>query len=68
MRILALETTSQRALSNCSREVREEPKTRKTKNHVVEHQKITANNEPRHLRLMILVLFHVWEEVRVWAL
>ena len=36
-------------------------------NHVVEHQKFTANHKNRHLMLMTLVLFYVWEHARVWA-
>ena len=41
----------------------------KTKNkHVAEHQKITANHKKtRHVRLMILVLFYIWEDAKVWA-
>ena len=36
------------------------------KKYIVEHQKITANHRNRHLKLMILVLFYVWEDARVW--
>ena len=74
LRTVALETASQIALRNCPREVKNEPgyigvfaeKTKKQK-HVVEHQKITARHRNRHLKLMILVLFYVWEDARVWA-
>ena len=62
---------------NCCKEVREEPKYRsfcnkqinqnKHKNYVVKPQKITANHKNRHLKLMILVLFYVWEDASVWV-
>ena len=58
----------------CSKEVREEPrhigvfeKKKKKKRQVVEYQMITTNHKNRHPKLMILVLFHVWEDARVWA-
>ena len=62
--------TAQRALRDCSKEAREEPgyigvfAGKKT---VVEHQKITANHKNMHLKLMILALFYVWEDARIWA-
>ena len=34
---------------------------------VVEHQKSTANQKNRHLKLMVLVLFNVWEMARIWG-
>ena len=40
------------------------------KEHIVEHQKVTANlhtKKPRHFKLMILLLFYIWEDARVWA-
>ena len=40
-------------------------KCQKRKKNVVEHQRITANHSRRHLNL-ILVLLHMWEDVRVW--
>ena len=76
LRTIAQDTASQIALRSCSKEVREEPgfigvfagkKQNRTK-HVVEHQKSTANHKKtRHLKLMILVLFYVWENARVRA-
>ena len=41
-------------------------KTQKTQN-VVKHQKITANHT-KHLKLMILVLFYVWEDTSLGLL
>ena len=64
------------ALRDCSKEVREEPgyirvfvekQTKKQTKHVVQHQKITANHKNRHLKLMILVFFYVWEDAGVWT-
>ena len=74
LRTIAQELTSQVALRNCSRKIKEEPgyvgvfaEKRKKKN-VVEHQKITANQKKtRYLKLMILVPSYVWEDARVWA-
>ena len=39
----------------------------KAKLHIVKHQKITVNHKNRDLKLMILILFCIWEDVRVWA-
>ena len=33
---------------------------------VDEQQKITDNHKNRHLQLMILLLFYVWEDSTVW--
>ena len=35
--------------------------------HVVEHQKMTANHKNQTSQVIILVLFCVWEDARVWA-
>ena len=31
------------------------------------HQKLAANHRNRHLKIVKLVLFFVWEEARIWA-
>ena len=72
LRTLAHGTASQRALRNCSIEVREESRYTgifAEKNELVtEGQKITTTkNKTRHLKLMILVLFCAKEDVGVWA-
>ena len=36
------------------------------KKKIVKHQKI-AYDKNRYLRLMILVLFYLWEDARVWT-
>ena len=67
LRTIALETASQVAGRNCSKEVREEPgyievcaekmKTKKGATHEIKHQKITANHTQKsQLQLMISVL------------
>ena len=38
-----------------------------TNKNVVEHQKLTINPKNRHLKLMIIVLFHFGEGAGVWA-
>ena len=40
---------------------------KKKKKIVVKYQKVTANHRNRHLKLMILVVFYVWEDTGVWA-
>ena len=40
---------------------------KKKKKNVVKYQKVTANHRNRHLKLMILVVFYVWEDTGVWA-
>ena len=37
------------------------------KKNVAKYEKITANHRNRHLELMILVGFYVWEDTGVWA-
>ena len=60
------------ALRDCSKEVREEPGyigvfagkkkcCRKT------YKRLLLNTKTRHLKLMILVSFCVWDGARVWA-
>ena len=67
------ETASRITLKNWAKAVREEPgymsfcweKTNKST--VVTHQKITANHKSRHLKLIILEYFCVWEGARIWV-
>ena len=33
--------------------------------HIVKHEKITTNQKNRHLKLITLVLFYVWEDARI---
>ena len=35
--------------------------------HVVKPKKITASHKEQTSQLMILVLFYVWEDARVWG-
>ena len=55
---------------NCSKEIKEKPGYIRVllEKNVVEHQKITDNHTQKtlHLRVMILLLFYVWEGARVW--
>ena len=37
------------------------------KTHVVKHQKLPIITKNKCLKVMILVLFYVWEDARVWA-
>ena len=39
----------------------------KTNKHIVEHRKITAHHKTRHFNVIILMIFCVWEDARVWA-
>ena len=39
----------------------------KTNKHIVEYHKITAHYKNRHFNFMILMVFCVWEDARVWA-
>ena len=64
------------ALSNCSKEVKEEtgyigvlPQSKSTKNYqAIQHRKTTANcKKPRHLKFMNLAFFCAWEDTRVWT-
>ena len=68
-------------LRDCSKEARGEPgyiegfaggwgrgkQANKQTKHVVKLQKMTASHKARHLRLMILVFFYVWEDAIIWA-
>ena len=70
----SLGDTSQITLQNCSKEVRGGQDTwefllkkKKKRKHVVKHQRIIPNHRNRHLELMILVGFYVWEDTGVWA-
>ena len=70
LRTIAWETASQIALRNCFEEVREEPGYIgffAEERHVVKHKTITVNLQTSQKNLMILVLFYVWEDARVWA-
>lgn len=63
---------SQIFLRDCSKEVREKPgyigAFAGEKNHVVEHQMITANHKNQTSQVNdFLVPFYVWEDIRVWA-
>ena len=76
LRTFDQETTSQTALRDCSKEVREEPgymgvwgKKTKDKNQVVGTKMLPLikKKKNRHLKLMNLALFYVWEDTRIWT-
>ena len=71
LRTIAQETASQIALRDCPKEVRGEPGYigvfAETNKQCSQTSKMTANHKNRHLKLMILVLFYIWEVVRIWA-
>ena len=72
LRRLAWETAPPIALSNNSEEVMEEPRyigVFAEEKHVIKHKKITVKRtqKPRRLKLMILMLFYVYEDASVWA-
>ena len=64
-------TVSQLSLRDYFKESRKEPgfiggfTGKKKQKHVVAHQKMFTKT--RHLELMILVFFYIWEATRVWA-
>ena len=77
LRAIAWETLSQMTLRNCSKEVVDERgyigvflKTKQKKiKCMVKHQKITSHHKKKTqtLKLMIVELLYIWEDVRVWA-
>ena len=74
LRTIAQETASQIALRICSKEVREEPgyigafaERQKQRNHVVEHQKMTANHKKQISQINDFSAFLCMRRFKVWA-
>ena len=70
LRTIAQETASQITLRNRSEELREEPGYSGVfaeKKNVVKCQRLLLITKHRCIKLMILVLFYVWEDARVQA-
>ena len=68
LRTYKWDTASQIALRDNYKEVRDEPRylgffSKNKTNHAVKHQKITVNHKNRDLKLMILALLSIWEDV-----
>ena len=43
-------------------------KKKQNKTNIVKHQRLLPFTKNSHLKLMILVLFYVWEKARIWGL
>ena len=70
LRTVAWDPASQIALRDCYKEVREEPGylghfARKTGSRNTKRSLLIK--ETRHLKLMNLVIFYVWKNIRAWA-